>query len=171
MIEGQFLFYISGNNAILKNNQKQRIITMHLRTNSGHRSKQFSYQVQNSLLQGIQLSPWYYYNFFFSKDGYGMCDCTQHFDQIWPLETTSLGVTPGNKTLLWKLPEVAPRHCGSSNNTNRSRWNTALVGSLMSRYCFARSFMIKVRFWGHEVLFPAICCLPTYQLFPGCLMT
>lgn len=50
-----------------------------------------------------------------------MCDCTQHFDQIWPVETASLGVTPGNKTLLWKLPEVAPRHCGNSSNSNRSR--------------------------------------------------
>lgn len=62
----------------------------------------------------------------------GMCDCIQHFDQIWPLETASLGATRGNKTLLWKFPEVAPRHCGKSNNNNRSRWKTAVMGSLMT---------------------------------------
>lgn len=62
----------------------------------------------------------------------GMCDCIQQFDQIWPLGTDSLGTAPGNKILLWKIPEVAPRHCGNCNNNNRSRWKTAVISSLMT---------------------------------------
>lgn len=63
-----------------------------------------------------------------------MCDCIQLFHQFWPWETASLGATPGNKALLWKHPEVASRHCGNKNNNNRSRWKTAVMGSLMTTY-------------------------------------
>lgn len=47
----------------------------------------------------------------------GMCDCIQLFNQIWSLETASLGATPGNKTLLWKLPKVAPGYNGNTITT------------------------------------------------------
>lgn len=47
----------------------------------------------------------------------GVCDCIQHFNQIWSLETASLGATLGNKTFLWELPKVAPGHGGNTITT------------------------------------------------------
>lgn len=51
--------------------------------------------------------------------------------------------------LLWKLPEVAPRHCGNSKSrNNRSGWKTAVMGSLTTVH-----FSLKVEFQEHEILF------------------
>lgn len=71
IMEGQFLIYTSGNNTILKNSERKNY--MHLRSDSGQRPKQFSYQVQNSLLfyKEFSFHCSTIITFFFTKYGYG----------------------------------------------------------------------------------------------------
>lgn len=151
---------------------------MHLRRDSGKSPKQFSYQVQNSLL-------------FYKEFSFHCSTIITFFFFPPPKGWLQVCVIAYNILIrfgLWKQPlweELLQTRlfCGSSPRSFLGTVVTAVTITIKEQMencsdglsgdhiLFVRGFILKVRLRGHEVLFQAICCLPRYQLFPGHLTT